>query len=84
MKNNAVPFATLQRVLEGLGFVKKEVPRSHIYFQHDPSDSLLLFRLYRPREKVSEVDLIRVRKFLDEKGIIEPDDLEELLHQPSA
>ncbi len=84
MKISMVTFATLQHVLEGLGFVKTEVPRSHIYFEHTPSDSLLLFRLYRPREKVSDVDLIRVRKFLDEKGIIEPDALEELLHQPSA
>jgi hypothetical protein len=83
MKNNAVPFATLQRVLEGLGFVKAEVPHSHIFFEHAPSHSLLLFRLYRPREQVSEVDLVRVRKFLDEKGIIAAGALEDLLHQPS-
>jgi hypothetical protein len=83
MKESAISFATLQGVLEGLGFVEKEVPGSHSFFEHAPSGSLLLFRLYRPREKVDEVDLIRVRKFLDAKGLLEADALAELLHQPA-
>ncbi len=49
-----------------------------------PSDTWFLLRAYKPRDKVTEADLIGVRKILDEKGVIEPEALEELLHQPST
>ncbi len=83
MKNSSVPFATLQRVLEGLGFVRKKVSGPQVVFEHAPSDTVFLFRAYKSRDKVTEADLIEVRKILDERGVIEPEALEELLHQPS-
>jgi predicted RNA binding protein YcfA (HicA-like mRNA interferase family) len=84
MKNNAISFATLRRVLKGLGFVETRVPGSHLVFEHPPSGALFLFRLYRPQDKVKPHDLISVRKHLDETGVIERDTLDELLHQPSV
>ncbi len=84
MQNSAVSFATLQRVLEGLGFVRKKVGGPQVVFEHTAPDTWFLFQAYKPRDKVTAADLIRVRKLLDERGIIEPDALEELLHQPSA
>ncbi len=82
MKNAAVSFAALQRVLEGLGFVRKKVGGPQVVFEHAPSDTWFLFRVYKPRDKVTAGDLIGVRKILDERGLLEPEALEGLLHQP--
>ncbi|HYT90842.1 MAG TPA: hypothetical protein VEL76_19185 [Gemmataceae bacterium] len=84
MRNNAVPFTALQRVLEGLGFVRKKVEGPQVVFEHAPSNTLFLFRAYKPRDQVTAADLIEVRKILDEKGVIDPEALAELLHQPSV
>jgi hypothetical protein len=36
MKKYAIPFAALQRALEGLGFVETQVPGSHLVFARRP------------------------------------------------
>ena len=84
MKNNVVSFAVLQHVLEGLGFVRKKVGGPQVVFEHAPSKTVFLFQAYKARDQVNEADLIGVRKILDEKGVIEPEALEGLLHEPSA
>jgi hypothetical protein len=84
MKNNTVSFAALQRVLEGLGFVRQKVGGPQVLFEHAPTNTVFLFRSYRARDRVTAADLIEVRKILDEKGVLAPDALEELLHHPSA
>ena len=84
MKNNAVSFAVLQRVLEDLGFVRKRVGGPQVVLEHGPSDTVFLFRAYKARDKVAVADLIGVRKILDERGVIEPEALEERLHQLSV
>jgi hypothetical protein len=84
MKNNAVSFAALQRVLEDLGFVRKKVGGPQVVFEHAPSATVFLFRAYQARDPVAAADLIGVRRILDEKGVIDPAALEERLHQPSA
>jgi len=53
-------------------------------FEHPGSDSVFLFRAYKPRDRVTEADLIEVCKILDEKGVLKPEVREELLHQPST
>jgi hypothetical protein len=55
-----------------------------VVFEHAPSNTLFLFRAYKPRDPVTAADLIEVRKILDEKGVLAPEALEELLHQPSV
>jgi hypothetical protein len=84
MTHQVVPFAALQRVLKGLGFVKTLVPGSHVVFEHAPSDTVFGFRLYKPREKVSVGDLLGVRKILDERGVVERDTFDEMLRQPAT
>jgi predicted RNA binding protein YcfA (HicA-like mRNA interferase family) len=83
MKNDSISFATLERVLEALGFVKGKVPGSHLFFKHPPSDTVFLFRLYKPQDEVSWWDRAGVRKLLIERGVVDEDTLDELLHQPS-
>jgi hypothetical protein len=53
-------------------------------FEHPDLDHMFLFRAYKRRDKVTEADLIEIPKFLDEKGVVNPAVIEELLHQPSA
>jgi hypothetical protein len=84
MKTSSVPFANLQAVLEGLGFIRKKVAGPQVVFEHAPSDTWFLFRAYRPRDKVTVADLIGVRKILDERGLLAAEALEELLRQPST
>jgi hypothetical protein len=84
MKNNAVSFSVLQRVLEELGFVRKKVGCPQVVFKHGPSDTVFLFPAYKERDPVAAADLIGVRKILDERGVIEAQALEEMLHQPSV
>jgi len=81
MLNNVVSFAVLQRVLERLGFVRKPVDGPQVVFEHAPSDTVFLFRAYRPHDPVTAADLIEVRKILDERGFIATPVLEELLHE---
>jgi hypothetical protein len=83
MKKSAISFATLRRLLNGLGLVETKVPRSHLVFEHPPSGTILLFRLFRPQEKVPPIILLAVRKQLIERGVVAEDTLDELLHQPS-
>ena len=82
MQNNVIAFTVLQRVLERLGFVRKQVDGPQVVFEHPGSHTMFLFRAYKPRDKVTAADLIEVRKILDERGVIEAANLEELLHQP--
>jgi hypothetical protein len=84
MKNNAVSFAVLLRVLQDLGFVRKKVGGPQVVFEHGSADTVFLFRAYKACDKVAAADLIGVRKILDERGVIEPRALEEMLHEPSV
>jgi hypothetical protein len=84
MQKSAGSFATLQHLLEGLGFVRKKVDCPQLVFEHTPSDTWFLFRAYKPRDKVTAADLIGVRKILDGRGVLDEDDFDELLQQSSA
>jgi hypothetical protein len=77
-------FAALRRLLLDLGFVEKVVPASHVLLEHAPSGTVLVFRPYRPQEKVSLPDLVSVRTQLDERGLLAADALENLLRKASA
>jgi hypothetical protein len=72
MKNNAVSFATLQRALEAVGFVKTPAAGPQQVFEHPGLDSVFLFRAYTPRDKVTAADVIEVRKILSERGVLKP------------
>jgi len=84
MPNNTITFAALRQLLSDLGFVEKVLPQSHVVFEHAPSDTIFVFRPYRPRDRVADYDLVGVRRHLDERGLLECGDFENRLHQPSA
>jgi hypothetical protein len=71
-----VPFAVIRRLLLDLGFVETATPTTAdnpvpaLVFGHADSDTVFLFRAYRPQDKVSMLDLAGVRSQLDWRGLL--------------
>ena len=81
MKNEQVAFDRLRKVLVDLGFVQTRVQGPYWLFEHSASGTLLPYRNYRSDDKVSWQDLAMTRRQLDERGLLEADDFEAMLHQ---
>jgi hypothetical protein len=65
-----LPFAKLQSVLLDLGFVEHVIDGKYLGFYHADSDILFAFRMYRPEDKVTQADLVSVRKQLAWRGVL--------------
>jgi len=76
MKTSQVRFAQLQRFLEQLGFSEGHDPQGW-RFEHPSSNTVFLFRPYRPTDRVYEHDLFLVRSQLDGRGLM----AEEAFHE---
>jgi hypothetical protein len=77
--NNAIPFAAVADLLKGLGFVETTLPQSHLCFEHASSQTILVYRPYRPADVVTPGDLAKTRRFLDEKGLLPAETFESRL-----
>ena len=82
--NKPPTYTRLDQVLQRLGFVKTTLPSSQFVYQHEPSNTVLYFRSYRPDDIVSPTDLAVTRKFLTERGLIDEKAFEGLFQQPAA
>ncbi len=83
MTKNGVTFAELRNLLVDLGFSECVEP-ARIAFTYSPTGTYLLLRTYAAKERVSDRDLLVVRRQLLENGLIEPATLDRLLHKASA
>jgi hypothetical protein len=82
-KRSAVLFADLREFLAGLGF--KQSRRGKFWsFEHGPSETTLLYRPYRVRERVTLLDLHRTRQDLDLRGVLEEEEFDDLLKKATA
>jgi hypothetical protein len=72
MMRNNVKFRTLRRFLLDIGFSETVLP-SEIVFQHKPSDTLFVFRPYRPDDLVANYNLAEVESMLDSRGLMSAD-----------
>jgi predicted RNA binding protein YcfA (HicA-like mRNA interferase family) len=81
---DVIPFATLRTILGDFGFEETTIPGSHIFFEHTPSQSVLLFRLYQPEEILHPRDLAKARSFLDLKGLLGAKEFDQLVTRKSA
>jgi hypothetical protein len=81
MTNDQVPFGRLRQVLLDLGFVEAAVPGPYLLFEHAPSGTLLPYREYQPGDNVTWADLVMTRRLLDERGLLDADALEAVLHK---
>ncbi len=70
MLSSDLPFSRLRSVLLELGFVERMVDGKYLGFYHSVSDTLFVFRAYRPQDKVTLADLVSVRKQLDWRGLL--------------
>lgn len=76
-------FGEIHQLLGGLGFVQVPAKKPGVIFERD-ADTFFIFRPHRPSDPVDAMTVSVVRKFLDEKGLLERDDFEDALHQASA
>jgi hypothetical protein len=79
-----IPFAKVRALLLGLGFVERVVDGKYLGFYHAASDALFAFRMYRPQDMVSSVDLRDVRKDLDWRGLLSEEAFDAALRKVSA
>jgi hypothetical protein len=83
MKTSPIRFAQLQRFLERLGF-SEEHDQKGWRFEHHSSNTVFLFRPYRPTNRVYEHDLFRIRSQLDARGFMTEDAFNESLTKTPA
>lgn len=76
--NDRLTYAALEKKLLRLGFEKTDVRGSHLLFRHRQSDSLIMLPHRRPKEIVSPLHLLTVRKVLTKANLLTP---ERLAHQ---
>jgi hypothetical protein len=79
-----LPFAKLRALLLDLGFVEDVVDGKYLGFYHADSDTVFPFRMYRPQDRVSMVDLVTVRKQLDWRGLLREEAFDAALRKVSA
>lgn len=83
MKKSDITFDELREFLTELGF--REIPedKPRVRFDH-PSGPVLLFRLYKGKEKVNARDVWAMRLQLDQQGVIDAPDFDRRLHKTPA
>jgi hypothetical protein len=80
---NKIRFSDLRRLLLGLEFGEYAEPEQ-IVFRHKPSDTLFVFRPYRPADPVASYNLIEVKNMLDARGLMSAESFENQFKKTSA
>ena len=81
-KNKSIPFAEFRQLLEGLGYKLKRTDDGEIF--HHPREGLILFRHYGDDEPVFPGDFLRIRKFLDLRGMMEEADFDTFMQRANT
>ncbi len=79
-----IPFARLRTLLSNLGFIERQIDDKSLGFYHADSDTIFLFRTYKPQDNVSMLDLAGVRSQLDWRGLLNADAFDAALLKASA
>jgi hypothetical protein len=77
-------FAKLRTLLLDLGFIERLIDGKALGFYHADSDTVFTFRLYRPQDKVSRLDVAGVRSQLDLRGLLSREAFDAALLKASA
>ena len=83
IKLSQISFAQLRRFLLDLGFTEVPAKRGR-RLEHRPSNTLLVFRPYRLREKIHMPDLVRIKSDLDWWGLVPADSFDDTLQKAPA
>jgi hypothetical protein len=84
MKKSTVAFADLRQLLIDLDFKNARTDRGFWAFEHKPSDTIFVFRPYRPGDRVSLHDLDTVRRHLDYRGLLAENTFDNLVKKATA
>ncbi len=79
MPENRITFSGLRQLLSDLGFKQVPVAKPYIGFQHEESDTSLVFPPYRSNAPAAARHLAQVRIMLDAKGLMEADDFDRFM-----
>lgn len=80
---STVTFAELRQLLVALGFIESKRGKFW-FFEHPPSGTILPYRPYRPRERVTLRDVNSTRFQLDWRGVLSPEAFDDLLKKATA
>jgi hypothetical protein len=78
-----VTFGELRRLLLDTGF-REVTGAEQVVFRHEPSDTLFVFRPYRPGDSVASYNLIEVKDMLDARGLMSADTFENAFKKTPA
>lgn len=84
MRNPRFTFAQLQQLLLEMGFTETVVPKSHVFFAHEPSGAEVALPIYRSDRNVLPHHLITVRMMLDAKGLMAAVDFDDLVESAAS
>lgn len=76
-------YGQLRSVLTKLGFRETRRPNG-VALEHQPTDTLFLFRRYEDHDAMQSAEVVLVAKQLDERGLLEPDRFKTLLVKAPA
>jgi hypothetical protein len=79
-----VSFAQLRSLLLTLGFAEVRSSQPGLGYRHPGSDTLLLFREYRPEDPASPRDIFMAQFFLDQRGLMKPEAFENYFRKTPA
>lgn len=80
---SAVTFAELQQLLEDVGFTQSKRGKFWV-FEHSPSETVLTYRPYRLKERVTMLDMHMTRQHLDWRGVLAEQAFDDLLKKATA
>jgi hypothetical protein len=84
MRRNGIRFEDLRLLLLELGFREAAMDSNHFRFAHSVTGTVLLFRMYRANEVVSDRDILVVRRQLVDNGFIELAAFDRFLEKATA
>lgn len=82
--NDSISYQQLETLLAQLGFRQSTLPSSNIMHRHESSDTFFVFPPHRPQERVPITSIIGTRKVLVDRGLIDAERWEEMVHTPAA
>jgi hypothetical protein len=83
MRNPKITFARLRQLLLDLGFRETVMPKSHVFFAHEPSGAEVALPVYRANRLVLPHHLASVRMMLHWKGLMDEDDFDDFVASAS-
>ena len=80
---NKIRFGDLRQLLLDVGF-QEAAGAAEIAFRHEPSDTMFVFRRYRPGDAVASYNLVEVQQMLETRGLMSADTFEDQFRKAPA